>query len=130
MPRLKIKSISDTQSGKSKKVVFESGEIAYANPSELSDPLTAGHESEAVLEEKSGKDGGSFVVLKQWGAPKASGRGGGGGGRQFVPKSSEEIHASSIAGILKSCIESGKTTEEGESWLKVYFAAAKKVKSL
>ncbi|MEN6537403.1 MAG: hypothetical protein ABFD60_04345 [Bryobacteraceae bacterium] len=45
--------------------------------------------------------------VKSFGGEKA--KGGGGGGRGYAPKSSAEIHAPSIGGIIKSAIETGSS---------------------
>lgn len=52
--------------------------------------------------------------------PKPRGGGFGGGGRSYTPKSPEEIHASSIAGIIKSCLESQTPLSSAAAWLDLY----------
>lgn len=49
------------------------------------------------------------------------GGGGGGGGRPYQPKSAAEIHASCIAGIIKSGIEFLDTPEQIAPYLELYW---------
>lgn len=54
------------------------------------------------------------------GVGEKGGAKGGFAGKSYTPKSREEIHAASLSGIIKSCIEHGQTIDTAKKWLDLY----------
>lgn len=72
-------------------------------------------EGEITVEKVTKEGGDHFTVLSSWGGvtkpPYESGeRKGGGSGKGYTPRSPEEVHTSSIAGIIKSAFDAAANT--------------------
>lgn len=57
--------------------------------------------------------------------PKTGGSFQGGGKSNWQPKTPEEFHAPSIAGIIKSCIEVGQDEAQASAWIDLYLLKCK-----
>lgn len=76
----------------------------------FADSIVEGSSLDIEVQKKPDKDGKEerwITSVNGVAAKKQGGFGGGGRGKDYVPKSREEIHCSCITGILKSCIEQG-----------------------
>ena len=97
-----ITAIAPTSSGKSQKITFDDGLVAYGSDRDASSPLVVGTTAYSVFEHKPSANGqgDGFLVLKQWGEPKAKQFGGGGGGR---PQKTPSETASIMAEVACKC---------------------------
>lgn len=128
MAEMKIARVECAEGSKIGKVFFEGHEdkpIKFwsSNKDRFGSELAAGVSAEATFETvKSQKDGyPDEKFLKSWGGIKAKAFGGGGGGRPSQPKTPVEIHASCVAGIIKSAIEQGDVDGSlAKTHLKIY----------
>lgn len=113
----------------------KTGSAAFWKTDTFAGLLVDGAEVELTFERKPRKD--KPDEMEVWiasvngqsaAAPKS-----GGGGRAFQPKSKEEIHASCIAGLLKTCREMSpapkedKVLEDARAWCELYWEQVGKV---
>ena len=95
------------------------------------DALVVGAEAEATFRTEPAK--GTYPESKwlaSWGGVAEAAEkkfSGGGGGFKSTPKSPQEIHSASIAGIIKSCIEHSLPPSDVDAWVDAYNRSIKKV---